>query len=106
MVTLHRLPLYAGLRNNRRVLSGSARAARAPHARIAFSTSRLCLDEKTSSKDAPGQGAEPKHWEYDFTFQTQMSKIVFIAGLALVGSLGWYRDARGWWTGVADEGEV
>ncbi|RAH46262.1 uncharacterized protein BO95DRAFT_442353 [Aspergillus brunneoviolaceus CBS 621.78] len=104
---LRRLPMRAPLHNNGYLCS--ANATMMSRALAAFSTHSARCDKEAASQDTQSKEEEPKHWKYDFSFKTQMSKTAFIAGLALGGSLGgwsWYRDLRGWWTGIPNEGEV
>ncbi|RAK95084.1 uncharacterized protein BO80DRAFT_469679 [Aspergillus ibericus CBS 121593] len=79
------------------------------HAVVYFSTRRaLLLNKESSSRDAQGNKNEAKYWKYDFSFRTQMEKIVLIGALALIGSAGpwsWYRDIRHWWKGIPDDGD-
>ncbi|RAH66415.1 uncharacterized protein BO66DRAFT_184769 [Aspergillus aculeatinus CBS 121060] len=105
--TLRRLPIRALLHNNGYLCS--ANATMTSRALAAFSIHSARCDKEAASKDTQSKEEGPKHWKYDFSFKTQMSKTAFIAGLALGGSLGgwsWYRDLRGWWTGIPNEGEV
>ncbi|PYI18875.1 hypothetical protein BO99DRAFT_149716 [Aspergillus violaceofuscus CBS 115571] len=104
---LRRLPIRAPLHNNG--FLRSAHATVTSRALAAFSSHSARCNKETASNDTHSKEEESRHWKYDFSFKTQMSKTAFIAGLALGGSLGgwsWYRDLRGWWTGVPNEGEV
>ncbi|PYI07543.1 hypothetical protein BO78DRAFT_396401, partial [Aspergillus sclerotiicarbonarius CBS 121057] len=79
--------------------------SRERHAMLYFSTRPpLRLNKNFTS----GNKKDPGYWQYDFSFRTQMQKIVLIGVLALIGSAGpwsWDRDIRHWWNGVPDHGD-